>query len=52
MVSHSMPEASGYVFHAEIEELKFGNAFIDSGFHLAGCCILGKDSLVLGHFDY
>ena len=41
-----------YVFHADTEGLNFRRAFIDAGFHLAGCCIWVKDSLVLGRSDY
>ncbi|MBQ1575390.1 MAG: site-specific DNA-methyltransferase [Oscillospiraceae bacterium] len=41
-----------YVFHADTEGLNFRKAFIDAGFHLAGCCIWVKDSLVLGRSDY
>ena len=44
--------ASAYVFHADTEGLNFRKAFIDEGFHLAGCCIWVKDSLVLGRSDY
>ena len=44
--------ASAYVFHADTEGLNFRKAFIDAGFHLAGCCIWVKDSLVLGRSDY
>ena len=43
---------AAYVFHADTEGLNFRKAFIDAGFHLAGCCIWVKDSLVLGHSDY
>lgn len=43
---------AGYVFHADTEGLNFRRAFIDAGFHLAGCCIWVKDSLVLGRSDY
>ena len=43
---------AGYVFHADTEGLNFRQAFIDAGFHLAGCCIWVKDSLVLGRSDY
>lgn len=43
---------AAYVFHADIEGLNFRRAFIDAGFHLAGCCIWVKDSLVLGRSDY
>ena len=39
---------AAYVFHADTEGLNFRRAFIDAGFHLAGCCIWEKDSLVLG----
>ena len=41
-----------YVFHADTEGLNFRRAFIDAGFHLAGCCIWVKNSLVLGRSDY
>lgn len=41
-----------YVFHADTEGLNFRKAFVDAGFHLAGCCIWVKDSLVLGRSDY
>jgi len=44
--------AAAYVFHADTEGLNFRKAFIDAGFHLAGCCIWVKDSLVLGRSDY
>ena len=44
--------ASAYVFHADTEGLNFRKAFIEAGFHLAGCCIWVKDSLVLGRSDY
>lgn len=43
---------AAYVFHADTEGLNFRRAFTDAGFHLAGCCIWVKDSLVLGHADY
>lgn len=43
---------SAYVFHADTEGLNFRRAFVDAGFHLAGCCIWVKDSLVLGRSDY
>ena len=52
MVAHCEPGASAYVFHADTEGLNFRRAFIDAGFHLAGCCIWVKDSLVLGRSDY
>ena len=41
-----------YVFHADTEGLNFRKAFLDAGFHLAGCCIWVKNSLVLGRSDY
>lgn len=44
--------AAAYVFHADTEGLNFRRAFVDAGFHLAGCCIWVKDSLVLGRSDY
>ena len=43
---------AAYVFHADTEGLNFRRAFIEAGFHLAGCCIWVKDSLVLGRSDY
>ena len=43
---------SAYVFHADTEGLNFRKAFIDAGFHLSGCCIWVKNSLVLGRSDY
>lgn len=52
MVDHSESGASAYVFHADTEGLNFRTAFVDAGFHLAGCCIWVKDSLVLGRSDY
>lgn len=52
MVDHAEAGAAGYVFHADTEGLNFRNAFIAAGFHLAGCCIWDKDSLVLGRSDY
>lgn len=52
MVAHAEPGAAGYVFHADTEGLNFRNAFSNAGFHLAGCCIWVKDSLVLGRSDY
>ena len=52
MVAHAEAGASAYVFHADTEGLNFRTAFIDAGFHLAGCCIWKKDSLVLGRSDY
>jgi DNA modification methylase len=44
--------AAAYIFHADTEGLNFRRAFVDVGFHLAGCCIWVKDSLVLGRSDY
>lgn len=52
MVDHAEAGAAGYVFHADTEGLNFRNAFVAAGFHLAGCCIRVKDSLVLGRSDY
>ena len=43
---------AAYVFHADTEGLNFRRAFLDAGFHLSGCCIWVKDSLVLGRSDY
>lgn len=43
---------TAYVFHADTEGLNFRRAFLDAGFHLSGCCIWVKDSLVLGRSDY
>ena len=44
--------AAAYIFHADTEGLNFRRAFVDAGFHLAGCCIWVKDSLVLGRSAY
>ena len=44
--------AAAYIFLADTEGLNFRRAFVDAGFHLAGCCIWVKDSLVLGRSDY
>ena len=52
MADHLENGGAAYVFHADTEGLNFRKAFIDSGFHLAGCCIWVKDSLVLGRSDY
>ena len=52
MANHLEPGGSAYVFHADTEGLNFRRAFIDAGFHLAGCCIWVKNSLVLGRSDY
>ncbi len=52
MVEHLEKGGAAYVFHADTEGLNFRKAFIDAGFHLAGCCIWVKDSLVLGRSDY
>lgn len=43
---------AAYVFHADTEGLNFRRAFTDAGFHLSGCCIWVKNSLVLGRSDY
>ena len=52
MATHLEKGGAAYVFHADTEGLNFRRAFIDAGFHLAGCCIWVKDSLVLGRSDY
>lgn len=52
LVEHLEKGGAAYVFHADTEGLNFRRAFIDAGFHLAGCCIWVKDSLVLGRSDY
>lgn len=52
MVAHCEPGASAYVFHADTEGLNFRRAFIAAGFHLSGCCIWAKNSLILGRSDY
>lgn len=39
MADHLEKGGSAYVFHADTEGLNFRKAFVDSGFHLAGCCI-------------
>ena len=50
MAEHLENGGAAYIFHTE--GLNFRKAFIDAGFHLAGCCIWVKDSLVLGRSDY
>ena len=52
MAAHLENGASAYVFHADTEGLNFRRAFIEAGFHLSGCCIWVKNSLVLGRSDY
>ena len=52
MADHLEKGGAAYVFHADTEGLNFRRAFIDAGFHLAGCCIWVEDSLVLGRSDY
>ena len=52
MADHLEKGGSAYVFHADTEGLNFRKAFVDSGFHLAGCCIWVNNSLVLGRSDY
>lgn len=52
MADHLEKGGAAYVFHADTEGLNFRRAFIDAGFHLAGCCIWVKDRLVLGRSDY
>lgn len=43
---------AAYVFHADTESVNFRRAFADAGFHLSGCCIWVKNSLVPGYSDY
>lgn len=45
MAEHLEKGGSAYVFHADTEGLNFRKAFIDAGFHLAGCCIWVKTAL-------
>lgn len=52
MAEHLEKGVSAYVFHADTEGLNFRKAFVDAGFHLSGCCIWVKNSLVLGRSDY
>lgn len=52
MASHVEKGGSAYIFHADTEGLNFRRAFVDAGFHLAGCCIWVKNALVLGRSDY
>lgn len=52
MADHLEKGGAVYVFHADTEGLNFRRAFVDAGFHLAGCCIWVKDSLVLVRSDY
>ena len=52
MADHLENGGAAYVFHADTEGLNFRRAFVDAGFHLAGCCIWVKNSLVLGRSDY
>lgn len=52
MAAHLEKGGSAYVFHADTEGLNFRKAFVDAGFHLSGCCIWVKNSLVLGRSDY
>lgn len=44
--------ASIYVYHADTEGYNFRGAFLDAGFHLSGCLIWKKNSLVLGRSPY
>ena len=46
------PGGVAYVFHADTESVNFRTAFVDAGFHLSGCCVWVKDSLVPGYSDY
>lgn len=52
MAAHLEKGGAVYIFHADTEGLNFRRAFQDAGFHLAGCCIWVKNSLVLGRSDY
>lgn len=52
MASHLEKGGAAYIFHADTEGLNFRKAFVDAGFHLSGCCIWVKNSLVLGRSDY
>ena len=52
MAAHLERGGAAYIFHADTEGLNFRRAFQDAGFHLAGCCIWVKNSLVLGRSDY
>lgn len=52
MAAHLEKGGAAYIFHADTEGLNFRRAFQDVGFHLAGCCIWVKNSLVLGRSDY
>lgn len=52
MAEHLESGGAAYVFHADTEGLNFRKAFVNAGFHLAGCCIWVKNSLVLGRSDY
>ena len=52
VVAHMEGGGAAYIFHADTEGLNFRKAFIEAGFHLAGCCIWVKNSLVLGRSDY
>ena len=52
MADHLEKGGAAYVFHVDTEGPNFRRAFVDAGFHLAGCCIWVKDSLVLGRSDY
>lgn len=52
MADHLEKGGAAYVFHADTEGLNFRKAFIDAGFHLSGCCIWVKNSMVLGRSHY
>lgn len=52
MAAYLEKGGAAYVFHADTEGLNFRRAFVDAGFHMAGCCIWVKNSLVLGRSDY
>ena len=52
MAAHLEKGGAAYVFHADTEGLNFRRAFAEAGFHLSGCCIWVKNSMVLGRSDY
>ena len=52
MYSFMSDKSSIYVFHADTEGLNFRKAFKEVGFHLSGCCIWKKNTLVLGRSPY
>ena len=46
------PGASIYVYHSDTEGYNFRGAFKEAGFHMSGCLIWKKNSLVLGRSPY